>query len=224
MRSLAALLLVLATAGSARAFSAGISGSSGKTAGQTCAGCHSGGPPPTSATITGPAMVGAGAPVTFTLEVVTGNDAAQVGFDIATSAGTLGTAGGAVATQIQAGEITHTTTLATGGTVQVQFSLTPDMPNSTLTLYAAALRHDPTNNKLQDGTVTATLDVTVGEAADLFGVAPADMAAAVVKNEPRWSCAFTPGGRGDGSATLLLLALLATVAGSSARTARRRAR
>jgi hypothetical protein len=230
MRRRAAALVTWAclswAAADARAFSAGVDGASGKTAGKTCAGCHANGTPPMSATITGPAMVLAGAPTTFTLEVVTGSDAAQVGFDIASSAGALGTAGGAVATQLLAGEVTHTTALGSGATVQVQFNLTPDTPNSTLTLYAAALRHDPANAQLKDGTITTTLDVTVGDAADLAGMAPPDMAMASARDEPRWSCDFAPGARQADGAPLLvgLLLLLLTAAGSSARTARRRGR
>ena len=171
MKRLAAIALLVSTR--AWGFGAGISGYSGlnKDASgnvMNCNNCHSGGPPPTSVTISGPATLEVGTQATYTLDVVTGASSACVGFDIGASDGKLGV----ISTQANQsylidppGEITHTKMWPTGATVQLQFTFTAPAQAEMVTLKAWALRSDCADDEAGDSGAGGKLAVNVIEPA-----------------------------------------------------------
>jgi hypothetical protein len=221
-------LLSVFVASRAFAFGAGTSGYSGKPPAMSCNDCHSGGTAPTSVMLSGPQTLGAGERATYTLDVVTAASNTTVGFDIATSAGTLGViADQTNQSYLDGGEITHTKNWATGKTVQLMFTLTAPNQPGPVELYVNALAStagaaDTTASSAARG---GTLEVSVGGAGD-FGppmdlsrmdaissatsvmmAPPVDMGPP--KNEPQWACAFHGSSRADvAPGALLLLAPL----------------
>jgi hypothetical protein len=199
MKAIGAALLVVTWAARAHAFGAGISGYSGSPPAHVCTECHSGGAAPMMVAISGSPNIGINQTLTYTLNIVTGASSARVGFDIATSAGTLAIVlGQATATQLLSGEITHTTNWPQGGTVQLQFNLTAPSSNGLLTLFVNVLRSDGVDDPGGDGMAGNTLAVTVGVPVDLAGVDAnpgAPPMPSSPQNEPHWAC--------DGSAASL---------------------
>lgn len=165
MSRLVAIALLFSTR--AWGFGAGISGYSGLTMGMNCNNCHSGGPAPTSVSISGPSTLEVGTQATYTLDVVTGASTACVGFDIGASGGRLGV----ITTQANQsylidppGEITHTKNWPAGGTVQLQFTFTAPAAASMVTLKAWALRSDCADDEGGDSGAGGKLAVNVVEA------------------------------------------------------------
>jgi hypothetical protein len=213
---------VLAAATSARAYTTGISGYSGK-GGEICNSCHSGGKPPT-VTLSGPATLAPGELEVYTLRITADvvssasmpANLPYSGFDVGTSAGTLGTVMQMNPTHILDGEVSHTDKLPRANIVQVMFSLTAPATGGPLTLYAAGLSADGDGTPTGDAAAATTLDVMVsapGVAVDL--ASPGDLSAPVdalssatpaarptVKpdlgpphDEARWACDCRVGGR-----------------------------
>src|SRR5690349_7506283 len=92
-----ALVLVPATS---HAFNAGAPGYSGKTAGMTCSGCHSGTAAPT-VTFSGPSSLAAGAVGEYSITVTGAGAAAKTGgVDVATDATDAVLAAGSTTVQV----------------------------------------------------------------------------------------------------------------------------
>jgi hypothetical protein len=219
---MAASLCCVAT--NASAYTTGISGYSGKD-GKTCTECHAPASAKPSATIKGPTTLAPGTSGTYQLVVdtdVTSSASAkrQVGFDVATSAGALGTVDQTNPTRLLAGELSHTNALPAAQSVAVSFTLTAPASDGTVTLFAAALSADGDGTNNGDSTTTATLDVHISSAPlDLAGVDAVSSATAVTpssstdlgppRDEPRWSCGTYVGAPLPlASAPLALLLLL----------------
>jgi MYXO-CTERM domain-containing protein len=165
------LVLALLVSTRARGFGAGVFGYSGLTKGMNCNNCHSGGMPPRSVTISGPATVQTGTQATYTLDVVTGaSSGICVGMDIGTSDGMLGIPAGQANgpyVYLNSGEITHNQNWSrlTGQTVQLSFTLTAPAAAELVTLHAWALSSDCSDDESGDSGAGVKLDVTVVEPA-----------------------------------------------------------
>jgi hypothetical protein len=163
---------VLGLAAQAHAFSAGITGYSGKPPAQSCGQCHMGGPAPTTVRLNGDDTIFAGETRTFSFDVVTAASGVgrRVGFDVATSAGTLGTVVQTHASRLNGDELTHTAQIPQAATVTLQFTLTAPSAGGPLTLYLGAVSGDGAAGAGGDGVGTAEKTVTVVEPEDLAGV------------------------------------------------------
>ena len=232
---------LVAWAGSARAYSAGVFGYSGKPPAHACTDCHSGGAAP-PVTLNGPSTLTPGESAVYTLDVVTGASTRSAGFDVAVSDGQLAMIAQNNATFLNNGEISHKLPLARGQTVQVRFQLIAPSSPGALTLFATALSADGDGTTSGDGTASATLQLTVEPAPDLAGLDLAGFDLATVDaitsatsaaepspshpdlgpphDEPRWACGCRVGARGDedgAGALVLALALLLMMATRSRR-------
>jgi hypothetical protein len=218
MRFPLAIVASLCIAGAAHALGGGINGFSGKPPPSQCTDCH--GPTPgisPTVTLTGAAMINAGDTATYTLTIDTESDQRCVGFDIATSDGTLGTVAQSVETQILNGEVVHTRNWGKGKQVQIQLTLAAPLMAESLTLYASGLDTDCMDTESGDGFAATMLAVTVaGTNADFAGFVPPDLAMAGPAgrvDEPKWACACTVGGARSRASPLgpLAVALLTLV-------------
>src|SRR5205814_7405381 len=104
-------LIAVAIHSSAHAFSAGVSGMSGKPPATSCDGCHSAGgtmAPMVTLKQVGASMLDPGATGTFELDVVSSASTLGAGWDIAAGDGTLAVKAGMPEAQLKDGEISHT--------------------------------------------------------------------------------------------------------------------
>ena len=151
-------LSLLGLATHAHAFSAGVSGYSGKD-GVVCDSCHT----PTgfglgAVTISGPVSVEPGALASYTMRL-SGGEAPALGFDLAASGGVLIDTN-ASGTQILNQELTHSAPIqAPFATITFDWRA-PTTPG-TYTFYAAELAADLMNGAAGDDTFTTTFTVTV---------------------------------------------------------------
>lgn len=215
----------------ARAVGRGVSGFSGQSAGMTCAGCHAQAGAAPAVTLAGPATLRTGETETYSIDIVTGASMTPVGFDVAASAGTLGTVAQSNESQLISGELTHTSRWPRGKEVRVQFTLTAPGAAGIVTLFAAGLKSDGSDDSAGDSSAAATLAVTVSAPppnADLASVADLSMVDAVSAatpkpaarhDEPRWSCSFGDGA-GASLPALLAAALVALLVRRRARSSR----
>ena len=157
---IAAMLVWASTA--ALAFPNGQTGFSGKT-GSLCSSCHNGGKAPASVTINGPATLKAGETEAYSVVVVSGASAKSVGFDVASSAGTLAPAAGGAADRGFNGDVTHSAPamVTGGGTVTFFFTLTAPATAGKVTLFTDALSADGDGTEAGDADKAATFDITV---------------------------------------------------------------
>jgi MYXO-CTERM domain-containing protein len=166
LRTLFAVALLPATA---HAFSTGVTGYSGKTAGQTCNNCHSGGKPPKTVTLSGPASLAAGETQVYTLQIVADvvssasmpADLPYSGFDVATSDGTIGQVSQVNQTRVLDNELSHTDKFPRANIVQVMFSLKAPMTAGPVTLFASGLSANGDGTPGGDSSAQATLSLTV---------------------------------------------------------------
>lgn len=138
----------------ADANSTGIVTYSGKAPAQTCGNCHSGGIAPL-VRFEGPTQVDAGATATFTFFVTSQAPAQKyAGFDVAASAGQLGTIVNQGA-QLLLGEVTHKAAAKANAAGEVSWKFTWQAPGAggTFTLFGAGNSVD--NNKLSSGDASA---------------------------------------------------------------------
>src|SRR5205823_5909172 len=151
---------------------------------------------PPAVTLAGPASLFTGETQTYTIDIVTAASTTAVGFDVAASDGTLGTVTQTNASQLLAGEVTHTSALAKGKEVRLMFTLTAPAAPGTVTLFAAGLASNGHDDTAGDSSAASTLTVTVGPPpanADLAGVDAVSGATSkppVAGDEPRWACSF----------------------------------
>ena len=184
--------------GRALGFSSGTSGMSGKPPAQSCNGCHSERANAQPVLIlNGPMMLMAGATAKYTLQLKAQGQGG-IGLDVAPSDGTL-SAIDATATQIMAGDLTHTSSFPKGADVTVEFNLTaPASPGTTVTLFATGLSVDAGGGTTNDSTVTGTLQIQIISPPDFAGVdlssadmamaSPPDLMKKPAVDEPRWAC------------------------------------
>lgn len=153
------------------ALSTGIGGYSGNPAtngGQTCNVCHSGGMTPT-VTIVGPAIVGPGEMVTYTLSISGGQRVAG-GFNVSVVSGTLATLPGALDVKLDGDEVTHTDAKGVNGDEEVAFSFlwtAPVTPGVT-TMYGAGNSVDGMNGNQGDRANTAVRLIAVGNFTEML--------------------------------------------------------
>jgi hypothetical protein len=199
---------VLGAAPRAWAFGGGVNGESGMS-GHTCStNCHAQTGTPPTVKLSGPTTLDGGMTATYTLEIQNAATA-PVGFDVATSGGTL--AAVTAQSQLLSGEITHTRTLLSGTDVMIQFSLTAPVQGGMVKLFAAALTSDGNDDEAGDATGNATLAITVNGAAPGADLAGIDLAQpSAVHDEPRWACSFSAAA--TSSAPALLVACLLALA------------
>jgi hypothetical protein len=218
MRAASAIGLTLALAlvpSGARAFTGGINGYSGQTPGMTCVSCHPQTGAPPMVTLSGPAQLFTGETETYSIDIVTGASGTPVGFDVAASAGTLGTITQSNESQLMLGELTHTANLARGKEVRVMFTLTAPATGGTVTLFGDGLKADGAGDTSGDSSALATLAITVAappanadlaslpDLAVVDAVSAATPKPAALTDEPRWACSF---GEGAGASLPALLA------------------
>jgi hypothetical protein len=199
------LFATLLCAGRAFGYGAGVFGYSGKPPAQSCNDCHSGGTAP-AVTLSGPTSLPAGGSGTYALDIVTGASTSRVGFDVATSDGTIGKVVQTNESWINSGELSHTKTWPKGDMVRVQFTLTAPM-SGPVTLYATGLSSDGVDDTGGDTAASTTwnVDVVTDPSADLApavedlagvdavsGASPPPTIAPDLgppHDEPRWACA-----------------------------------
>ena len=140
----------------------GFSGNPATNAGQSCTACHSAGAALPSVSISGPAVVDAGATNAYVV-TVTGGPGVTAGFNASTS-GFLGTFSPVDAeTEVLAGEITHNNPkfFDGGASAQFTFDWTAPASNGVVTLYAAGNSTDGLGNLSGDGVNTTSMAITV---------------------------------------------------------------
>lgn len=146
----------------ALANSSGMTGRSGKTAGQTCmSGCHGTNPgtPAPTVTLEGPSSLEAGATGNYKL-TITGGPGVKGGMNVATSSGTLTNAGTDL--KVQNAELTHTAakTFATGA-VSFDFTFKAPAAAGTVTLYGSGNSTNGDGSLNGDNAVSITKAITV---------------------------------------------------------------
>lgn len=124
--------LIASTAGSAWAFSTGITTGSFGSGG--CNECHGGGTAP-MVSVSGPSTVAPGSTQTYTLTVTNPGAQLRAGLNVSATGGTL--ASGGPDTQVLSGQITHVSPkLSSGGVTTFSFDWTAPMSFSSLQLRA----------------------------------------------------------------------------------------
>lgn len=165
LRYLAAPLAVLAllTAGVSRASSngsqIGLSGNPDTNGGLNCTVCHNTGTVPI-VSITGPTSVAAGSTNTYTL-LIRGGQQAGGGLDVSAADGALVVAD--PGTQLNGGEITHTSPKGVDalGNVSWSFNWTAPLSAGDVTIYGTGNSVNLNNNTNGDNAASAALTVTV---------------------------------------------------------------
>lgn len=163
MRSLsygaAGVLSLCLLSSAAFAYSAGITGKSGKTASQTCNSCHSGGIAPT-VELTGPTTLAAGATGQYSL-IIRGGAAVQAGMNVAVSNTTASLEPG-VGVAKQGAELTHDGGMPfSNGEARFNFSMVAPSTGGTLVLYGAGNSTNGNGRADGDSSVAKTLNVTI---------------------------------------------------------------
>ncbi|HEX5747138.1 MAG TPA: MXAN_6652 family MXYO-CTERM-anchored protein [Archangium sp.] len=142
------------------AYSAGMTGNSGKSA-ATCSTCHAGGSAPT-VTLTGPSSLAAGATGQYTL-TITGGPGLKGGMNVAVdnTAASLEPGTGTGIKKVS-NELTHNAPKpAASGAITFNFSLVAPPSAGTVRIFAAGNSVNGDNNSTGDASATATLPVTV---------------------------------------------------------------